>query len=660
MQTNRIMAIVTAIVVAILVLGANLGQFMTLEHTLRAQAGDDALSWVDHLVDAVPDLSRVMQTGTASTEQLLALARELGDHGKSTAVFFSGDGTAVATVGPRPWSNRPDWSAQVAANVQKAIATGAPQKAVFATDWHAADAMFIGSAFVPIVDGSGRAKGVVVSLLDRSESAQSFYAAFVRLSLLLTVVFTVALALLAIGFFFVRRQVASSRQQVDYLAQFDQLTGLHNRGGFRTRLKELRRDGTVSSERAAVLYFDLDSFKAINDTQGHSAGDAVLRHVGRAINGCLKPGDIGVRFGGDEFVVICTVQSSTEAMALAERICTAIAQPVSAVQTVIKVHASCGICTGMQCGGDIDQGLHHADLALYQAKLDGRNAIREFTPELETRVRRRIMIEEAVRDGLRNEAFELHYQPLINRATRQCLGFEALLRLNTAEGGQISPAEFIPIAETTGLVQQIGQWVLATAAAEAAKWPEHLYVSVNLSARQFDKENLVSIVSEVLSRTGLAPHRLELEVTESLLIENTESVGRQLSALRALGISIAMDDFGTGYSSLGYLWRYGFDKLKIDRSFVMGLDTDTARSKEVIDTIVVLAHRLDMTVTVEGIETETQAEAISNLACDQMQGYLFGRPMPAENLPGFILGNVAEAGAKAANAENTGRSAKAS
>jgi len=635
------MAFVAALVVTVLVIGANFAQFKTLEQTLGAQVREDARAWAHHIPDLVPDAERLATTGTASTTQLATLTDEINDHGGTGMLFFNGNGILLVSAGRNTWSGHPEWAARMQSLARQVLATGQSRLDVFATGWNEAETVFVGGAFVPILDGFGNAQGVVGVLLDRSVAARTFYDAFVRLSAILSIVFTIALALISSGFILVRRQADQSRQQANYLARHDQLTGLLNRDSFRASVEASKRAGILSCEKAAVLLFDIDNFKAVNDTEGQAVGDAVLRHVGQAISICLGPSDIGARFGGDEFVVICHASCINAADALAERIRTAIARPVDTGKRTIQIRASCGICMGAQCGAGIDEGLQHADLALSQAKFDGRNTSRTFTPELESRVNRRIKIRDAVRNGLRNGLFSLNFQPLIRCDTRLCVGFEALLRLTSADGEKLAPDEFIPVAEAEGLIEHIGQWALGTATAEAANWPEHLYVSVNMSVRQFDKENLVSIVSETLSRTGFDPHRLELEVTESLLMKNSESVGRQLAALRTLGVSIAMDDFGTGYSSLGYLWKYGFDKLKVDRSFVIGLDADAAKGREIIDTIVVLAHRLDMTVTVEGIETELQAELISELACDQMQGFLFGRPMPAADLPAFILGNAA-------------------
>lgn len=253
--------------------------------------------------------------------------------------------------------------------------------------------------------------------------------------------------------------------------------------------------------------------------------------------------------------------------------------------------------------------------------------------------------------GIANGLFAVHFQPLMRQATGECVGFEALLRLTTPEGESIAPAEFIPIAESIGAIQQVGAWVLARAAEAALDWPEPLFVAVNLSARQFDDKDLVGIVERVIKDSGLDPRRLELEVTESLLMANTESVGDQLAALRALGVSIAMDDFGTGYSSLGYLWKFGFDKLKIDQSFTANPGEDGSRAREILDSIILLGHRLNMIVTAEGVETEAQAKILAGLSCDQFQGFLYAKPMPQSDLAAFLLKSASGAAPDPAKAQ---------
>ena len=285
----------------------------------------------------------------------------------------------------------------------------------------------------------------------------------------------------------------------------------------------------------------------------------------------------------------------------------------------------------------VEDALHYADVALYQAKVDGKNTARLFSEEMEVRTRARREMEQLVREATGKDRFELHYQPLVEVRTRRCLGFEALLRLKDHNGLYVPPTTFIPVAEAIGLVEDIGQWVIEEATQTAALWPAEMLVSINLSVRQFASERLADVVHAALVKSGLAPGRLELEVTESLLMENTELVARQLAAIKASGVSLAMDDFGTGYSSLSYLWQFGFDKLKIDRSFVTALDADEGKAKDILDTIIALAHRLGMRVTAEGIETSHQAGIIAALNCDQFQGYLFGKPMTASDIAPYLL-----------------------
>jgi EAL domain-containing protein (putative c-di-GMP-specific phosphodiesterase class I) len=251
-------------------------------------------------------------------------------------------------------------------------------------------------------------------------------------------------------------------------------------------------------------------------------------------------------------------------------------------------------------------------------------------------MRERRALEQLVVETAATEGFELHYQPLLRVQSGQCAGFEALLRLPDGKGGFVPPVTFIPVLESTGLIDAVGKWVIVEAACAAAAWPEHLFVAVNLSVKQFQHGKLVGQIKHALTKSGLQPKRLELEVTESMLMENTALIEQQFKDLRALGVTIAMDDFGTGYSSLGYLWKFGFDKLKIDRSFVSALNDDHVRAREILDTIIMLGHKLDMSVTAEGIETEHQAEILTSLACDHFQGYLYGKPGSLSQIAPFL------------------------
>ncbi len=347
--------------------------------------------------------------------------------------------------------------------------------------------------------------------------------------------------------------------------------------------------------------------------------------------------DIVARVGGDEFLFALMRPSERDILSAVDAVLALAREQITWRGRRIAGRVSAGIHLINGIADSVEDAIHHADLAMYQAKIDGKNAVRRFSQEMEVRMRSRREVEVLVREAVDAELFEVHYQPLLHGKTKTCVGFEALLRLKGRDGTYIPPAAFIPVAESIGLITKIGKWVIDEATSTAALWPNPMFVSVNLSVRQFGAEDLLGIVEAALEESGLDPGRLELEVTESLLMENTEAVARQLSALKQLGVSIAMDDFGTGYSSLGYLWQFGFDKLKIDRSFITALDVEENKAREILDTIVTLAHKLGMTVTAEGIETERQAEVLVGLACDQFQGFLYGKPMSDIELAPFLL-----------------------
>ncbi len=422
----------------------------------------------------------------------------------------------------------------------------------------------------------------------------------------------------------------ASDAEARYLAFHDPLTGLANRGHFNDRLG----DAMAKSQEGcvAVLAIDLDRFKEINDTLGHFAGDTLLRIVAKRLQGSARSLDIVGRLGGDEFAIALTDPSDAETtVRLAKRILSALTQTYDLDGHEMRCTASIGIAIGPQDGQTAEELLRSADAALYQVKRDGRGTFRFFEPGMNEALRSRRILEQDLRQAIENEGFALHYQPLFD-LRRQCItGYEALLRWQHPTRGHIPPGDFIPLAEETGLILPIGDWVLRTACREASKWEQPLTVAVNLSAVQFVQSNVVASVQAAIEASGLSPERLELEITESLLMSDTEHVLAELHRLRDLGISIAMDDFGTGYSSLAYLWRFPFDKLKIDRSFVTDLDADP-KVAEIVQTIISLGQTLKLAVTAEGIETAQQADALTYQGCDLGQGFYLGRPLPASDL----------------------------
>ena len=395
----------------------------------------------------------------------------------------------------------------------------------------------------------------------------------------------------------------------------------------------MRRGG----EPFAVLCIDLDRFKAVNDTLGHPVGDALLRKVGERLSKAAREGDVVARLGGDEFAVIQVgTDQPTASEALAARLVDLIGRTYVVDGHMLNIGASVGVALAPSDGDDADALLKHADLALYRAKADGRGVFRFFETGMDARMQARRSLEIDLRKALALKEFELAYQPQVRSEDGAVSGFEALLRWRHPERGAVSPADFIPLAEEIGLITPIGEWVLRTACAEAATWPDSVSLAVNVSPVQFRGAKLVDTVTSALARSGLAPSRLELEITEGALLDNTDTVLKVLNSLRDLGVRISMDDFGTGYSSLSYLQKFPFTKIKIDQSFVRRMD-DSPDCSAIVRAVAALGASLGMKTTAEGVETEAQRERIRAEGCTEIQGYLTGRPMTAADAAAFIL-----------------------
>jgi len=425
-------------------------------------------------------------------------------------------------------------------------------------------------------------------------------------------------------------------EKIVHLAHYDGLTDLPNRLLFRERL-EASLKAIRPGEQLAVLYIDIDEFKSVNDALGHPTGDELLKGVAERLRGCLKETDVAARLGGDEFAVIQTaIKDRSETTRLVDEIHSAIRQPMECMGHLITTDASIGIALAPGDGADLDQLLRNADLALYGAKGDGRRTYRFFEAGMDQRARARRSLDLELRQAISDGSLEPHYQPVVNIEDGKISCCEALLRWRHPERGMISPAEFIPIAEDSGLINQLGLWVLNTACAEAATWPDHVRVAVNVSPVQFRSPSLALNVAAALAACGLPASRLELEITEAVLIRDDEAALDMLHQLRKLGVRIALDDFGTGYSSLSYLQRFPFDKIKIDRSFIRDIAGPGA-SSSIVQAVVNIAAASDMTTTAEGVETEQQRNLLYILGCTEMQGYLFSPAIPAAEVRRLLL-----------------------
>lgn len=424
--------------------------------------------------------------------------------------------------------------------------------------------------------------------------------------------------------------------KLSHLALHDQLTDLANRRLFielaAKQMSHARRHG----EQFAVHAIDLDGFKLVNDMHGHESGDVLLKEIGRRLQDCLRDEDVVARFGGDEFVVLETgAHQPSDAMTVAQRILEAIRAPIQLPDAEVVISGSIGVAVFPQDGREVEDLLRNADTAMYRAKADGKSTYRFFEAEMDAALVIRRKLESRLRRAISEERFDVVYQPLVDSQTQAPLGFEALLRWNDDELGFVSPAEFIPVAEETGLIVSLGDFVLRRACADAAKWPEPLRVAVNLSPVQFKRPGLVQSARDALEAAGLDGSRLDLEITESTLIENREQVLDILQQLKAMQIRISMDDFGTGYSSLSYLQSFPFDKIKIDRVFVSEVEK-SQRNSSIVEAVVAMGRSLSMKVVAEGVETDEQAALLGDMRCDELQGFLIARPMPAGEVAGFI------------------------
>ncbi|MDH2917427.1 MAG: EAL domain-containing protein, partial [Gallionella sp.] len=432
------------------------------------------------------------------------------------------------------------------------------------------------------------------------------------------------------------------------LAFYDSLTRLPNRWLLTDRLKHGFGSVARSGKRMAVLFIDLDNFKTINDTLGHNVGDMLLQQVAQRLLSCVREVDTVARLGGDEFVVVLEelseqeLEAAEQAEHVGEKILVALRQPIHLASDVLRTSASIGAALLGKQNSEIDVLFKQADIAMYQAKKAGRNTLRFFDPQMQETISARVALENEMRIAIQHDQFRLYYQIQLDSAHRP-LGVEGLIRWIHPERGVLLPEQFIAVSEESGQIIPIGQWVIETACAQLKKWESmsttrDLVLAVNVSAKQFRQPGFVAQVQAAVSRHAIAPKRLKLELTESLLLDNIEDTIVSLNALRAIGIQLSLDDFGTGYSSLQYIRRLPLDQIKIDQSFVSGLGGDES-SNAIIRTIIAMAQSFHLDVIAEGVETEQQLQLLTQNGCRTFQGYLFGKPMPVEQFEEWLRQN---------------------
>jgi diguanylate cyclase (GGDEF)-like protein len=421
-----------------------------------------------------------------------------------------------------------------------------------------------------------------------------------------------------------------SADKINRMARYDTLTGMPNRLQVTEALGQAMADSDRWKSRCGFMMLDLDRFKSVNDTLGHPIGDRLLTRVSERLRALMSDNEMCGRLGGDEFaVVVKDANDPAKLQRLAQKIIESLSQPYEVDQHTIYIGASVGTATGPRDGRSVEMLIRSADLALYRSKDAGGGVVHAYEPQLHAHAEERRVIEIALRKALENKEFQVHYQPVVNAQSGTIEGFEALLRWTHPELGNVSPAKFVPVAEDARLIGPIGEWVLRTACQEAANWPSTVRIAVNVSAEQLGDPNFVTSVISALSHSGLPPHRLELEVTESVFMREGTGAVAVLDKIVELGVRLSLDDFGTGYSSLGYLSKTKFSTIKVDRSFVQGAAKNAPESLAIIRAVVAMADSLGMSTTAEGVETDEECQMINRLGCRKIQGYLFGRPMPA-------------------------------
>ena len=613
---------------------------ITIDHLLYQNATMAARDWAQYLSQNAADLEQI-----AAGEQPSA----------ASMVFFraarnSGPVFRYEIFNPEGYSQLISEHDQIALvdvsefNADAADAIKSGQPIVDVQQSHSADLpRFFARAYIPIVVNQ-RPVGVVAAFVDQTEQRNGFFKTFVLAAAALCTLIGLAFGIPAVAWYRRTKEKQRAERRIRFLAHHDVLTGLANRGNLIDRLSTLLAASARQRGHLAVHFIDLDHFKEINDRFGHDGGDFLLQTIAKRLQAVTRSEDIVARLGGDEFVLVQpNISGREQAGEFARRLSAALAEPMRLKEHELFTTVSIGVALAPADGNTPERLLKSADLAVYKSKAEGRNRIRFFLPEMDVELQDRIELEGVIRNAVLHDGFELHYQPIFHMSDRRLIGFEALIRLPRGEGTFIPPLVFIPVAEEMRLIDKIGTWVLQEACRTAAAWPKHLTVAVNLSPAQFVAGSVSKIVATALEEANLEPCRLELEITETLLLGDSESVMSELKALKELGVAIVMDDFGTGYSSLSYLWRFPFDKIKIDRSFMQGFDGSDRDAETVVKTIITLGRELHMHVTIEGVETAKQAAFLDSANGEQAQGFYFGRPMPASELAASILADFQRA-----------------
>ncbi len=632
---DGILLLLWALTSAIVIIATISLSWQTANQLVRHELQSAALDWASYLVDSVHDLEQVMATGKVPENSLdvLQSASRLGRvfryqlfDPKGRLVYTSDMDGNLIDEGPID-EPRPTLHHVLAA--KKPIVE--LRESGTQVDADERIPALYGQVYLPIVTAKG-VHGMVEVSLDQTEKATQYRHEFVSFATGLTLLILFAMILPLTMVWRKTKQRELAERKLHDMAHTDPLTKLSNRTNFRDRLDQALYETRTGKRTIALFWLDLDRFKTINDALGHPVGDALLCQVAQRLRRTIASEDVVARLGGDEFaIVVMNCMEQRQASILAEQLIHALAVPFDVEGHHVFIGVSIGVVFAPFDGDHVDALLKKADIALYRAKDAGRSTYRFFQPDMEAKSEVRHALEEDLRQAIHAHQLRLHYQSQVCMKTGEVIGFEALLRWHHPRFGHMPPGEVIALAEETGLIMPLGYWALAQACADATTWPEPIRVSVNISAVQFSHTNLVDLVSEALRTSGLAPARLDLEITESIVMDEDKSTLAKLRKLRRLGVQLSMDDFGTGYSSLSRLRHLPFDNLKIDRSFIKelaGNKSDIA----IVQAILALGQNLGMKVIAEGVETDAQRAQLRKEGCDIAQGFYFGRPIPANEI----------------------------
>lgn len=597
-------------------------------HMLSKHATEAADLWFRHL-ESVPEDVKKIADGKGASKAILDASANLRHFTHIVRYeIFSPKGDLVYSSGKIRGATVPPLAAEFLIEKGERVNPANLSKLHLFTSDDVGKPEHYAAVLRPLIH-SGKHIGSILTYIDQTHQMKILSSAFNLVAAATIVLLLVAMSAPIIVIGFKIRDRWKAEEHIRYLAHYDPLTGLANRVTFNDKLTDalMRRERT--EEKIAVMFLDLDRFKEVNDTLGHSVGDALLVEFASRLKKCVRNTDIISRLSGDEFAIaLLDIQDTEQVRKSVSRIFNRMALPFKLEGHDVNCSVSIGIAIGPEDGKDTNGLLKCADMALYNAKDDGRNTSSFFHNEMDELLQHRRKIETELRHALANDEFEMYFQPQYDLQSGEMSGCESLIRWNHPELGTVAPGHFISIAEESGLIVPIGEWTLRAACKTAAGWSKPYKVAVNVSPVQFRRTNVVALVQDVLAETGLPANRLELEITEAILMADTDKVMEELSNLRELGISIAMDDFGTGYSSLGYLSRFVFDKIKIDRSFMKDIESE-GTATAIISTIITLGNSLGMSIVAEGVETQKQADYLRELDCGYVQGYFFGRPMPA-------------------------------